>query len=207
MKSFPLLIVSLFTAMGVTAGVAPYIGIAVGGVAANDVRYAYQGAIPSTGELKGGGGAVVEGAIGLDLDTLPFRFEAALSILANEIDAVQPDGLGGITIPLDESGLGVAAFMLNGYFDIPTGTFVEPYLFFGLGGARVHHELSEIKVDDRVAAAQVGAGLGFVVSRNVILDLKYRYFTTGDYSVSNTTETLAAEYDNNQILAGVRLRF
>ena len=138
MKKMIVMIALLFTSSVVLADGAPYIAIGIGGVGANDARYSYKGPTSSSGEFQGGGGVVVDGAFGYDFDEKPFRFEAALSVLANEIDSIAPDGLGGVMIPLDESGMAIGAVMFNAYFDIPTGTVVEPYIFMGLGRASVH---------------------------------------------------------------------
>lgn len=206
-KTNAIIVILLITADTLTAGVSPYIGLGIGGVAAQDARYAYQGTTTQSGNLISGGGAVLEAAAGLDFDDVPFRFEGAISVLANELDAVEPDALGGITIPLNESGMAVSALMINGYFDFPTGSFIEPYLFAGIGQASVFHELNGQDVDDTVGAVQLGAGLGFVLTDFFIIDLKYRYFETADYTVSTDSERLVSDFSSHQILAGFRVRF
>jgi len=206
MKKIPYLMVCLCTANTLFAGVSPYIGVGVGGVAAKDSRFTYSNTLGSeSGELHAGNGAVIDAAAGLDFDQVPFRFEAALSVMLNEIDSATLDSAG--TVALDNTGKALSCVMFNGYIDIPTGTMIEPYLFAGIGTATVYHSLSDQNVDDRVGAAQVGAGLGFVLTDFFIVDLKYRYFATDDYTVSNGTETLTSDYASNQFILGFRVRF
>jgi len=206
MKKIPYLMVCLCTANTLLAGVSPYIGVGVGGVAAKDSRFTYSNtSVTESGELHAGSGAVLDVAAGLDFDKLPFRFEGAVSVMLNEIDSATLDSSG--TVALDNTGKALSCVMINGYFDFPTGTMIEPYLFAGIGTATVYHSLSDQNVEDRVGAAQVGAGLGFALTDFFILDLKYRYLATDDYTVSNGTETLTSDYASNQFILGFRVRF
>lgn len=97
--------------------------------------------------------------------------------------------------------------MINGYIDFPTGSFIEPHLFAGIGQASVFHELNGQDVDDTVGAVQPGAGPGFVLADFFIIDLKYRYFETGDYTVSTGSERLTSDCSSHQIPGGFRVRF
>jgi len=206
MKAITLLVVWLCTSNTLFAGISPYIGVGVGGVDAKDSRFTYSGTSGSgSGDLQTGGGAVLDFAAGLDFDHLPLRFEGAVSVLITEIDSATLDSAG--TVELDNTGKALSCVMINGYLDIPTGTMLEPYVFAGIGTATVYHSLSEQNVDDRVGARQIGAGLGFALTDFFIMDLKYRYFTTEDYTVSNGTETFSSDYASNQFLIGFRVRF
>lgn len=208
MKRGSLLLAVLFSVAPLFAGVAPYIGVGIGGVSAKDADFKYSDSGgTATGELESGGGALIEGAFGLDFDDIPFRFEGALTILANELDSVSYDGLPGVSFDLDDSAMAVSSFMVNGYFDIPTDAFIEPYVFGGLGRATIFHELNNEDTDDTVGAVQLGGGLGFVLTDYFIIDLKYRYFTTEDYTVSSGSERLEAEYASHQLIGGIRVRF
>lgn len=208
MKFITVLTVVLCCANTLLAGVAPYFGMGLGGVAARDADYTYtNGSTTQTGELQAGNGAVIDLAAGIDFDDVPFRFEGALSLLVSELDAVTYDSLGGISVPLDDSAMAVSSLMINGYFDFPTGTMLEPFIFAGVGKATVFHELSNNDVDDTVAAAQLGAGLGIVLTDFFIIDLKYRYFATDDYTVVNGSERLKADFSSHQFIGGFRVRF
>lgn len=190
------------------AGAAPYFGLGLGGVAARDADYTYtNGSSTQTGELQAGNGAVLDLAAGIDFDDVPFRFEGALSLLASELEAVTYDSLGGIAVPLDDSAMAVSSFMINGYFDFPTGSILEPFIFAGLGKATVYHQLNDNDVDDSVAAAQIGAGLGIVLTDFFIIDLKYRYFATDDYTVESGSERFKADFSSHQFIGGFRVRF
>lgn len=208
MKLVTALLVLLCSTTTLFAGAAPYFGLGLGGVAARDTDYTYtNGGSKQTGELQAGNGAVLDIAGGIDFDDVPLRFEGALSLLVSELDSVSYDSLGGISVPLDDSAMAVSSFMINGYFDFPTGSVLEPYVFAGLGTATVYHELSDEDVEDRVGAGQIGAGLGLVLTDFFIVDLKYRYFATRDYTVSNGDEKLESDFASHQFIGGFRVRF
>ena len=118
-----------------------------------------------------------------------FRVEGELAGRSNDLS----DFSGAVT-----SG----AFLLNGFFDIPTGSGITPYFGGGVGVANVELDSGDDD-DDTVAAFQLGAGIGFDVSQNLILSLDYRFFATED------PEFFGAEYEyrNHTVLAGLRYKF
>jgi len=207
MKTISLLVIWLCAANTLLAGVSPYFGVGVGAAAVKDSRFTYNSSTSGSqgGELRAGNGAVIDTAVGLDFDDIPFRFEGALSVMLTDIDSATLDSAG--TVALDNNGKALSCAMINGYIDIPTGTMIEPYLFAGIGTATVYHSLNDQNVDDRVGAAQIGAGLGFALTDFFLLDLKYRYFVTDDYTVSNGTDTFTSDYASNQLILGFRVRF
>lgn len=196
----------LWTSSLFAAGASPYIGIAAGIVSAEDSGFtASDGITQFSGELEAGDGGLLEVAGGIDFDGAPVRIEAAMSILVSEVDKVDFDG--ATTAIVEDGGFGVAAFMLNGYIDIPTGTFLEPYAFAGVGRATVITELNDEDVDDQVGAFQFGGGLGVTLTEYFILDFKYRYFEIEDFTLSHTDDRLKAGFSSHQFLAGFRVRF
>jgi opacity protein-like surface antigen len=210
MKCTTILATLLICTSALHAEISPYLGFAIGAVAAKDADYSYQNQFTSeTGKIESKAGAVIEAAFGIDLDTLPFRVEAAASLLANEFESVSSDTLNGSSVQVEDTGIVMAAFMINGYLDIPTGTLLEPYIFAGIGRATVFQEVrdNEDSEDDRVGAVQAGAGLGIALTDFFLLDLKYRYFTTDDYTITYRNERLEAEFASHQFIGGIRIRF
>ena len=127
-------------------------------------------------------GYVVEGAVGLaykdDVDASALRVELALSFQENE-------------------GIEIGAAMANGYFDLSTGTVFTPYLLAGVGRA---------SVDDGAFytfAYQFGGGIGYSISENMVLDLKYKYFATEDYELMGVNYRTASQ----QVQLGIRYQF
>jgi opacity protein-like surface antigen len=101
----------------------------------------------------------------------------------------------------------VYSLMANGYYDIPVGKGVEIYGMAGVGVAQVnisgddsidwcHYVYEEGFVHDTVAtranvhettlAYQFGAGIAVPISKGVMLDAKYRYFATTDFTMATS---------------------
>ena len=103
------------------------------------------------------------------------------------------------------------SYMLNGYFDVPTGTNFHPYVGAGIGVARVKTRFS---LDENVAkhrstnlAWQAGGGLGYNLTRNWTLDVGYRYVDNGHNKWKVDGGKLKANTEEHQITAGVRYTF
>ena len=79
------------------------------------------------------------------------------------------------------------SLFLNGYFDIPTKTAFTPYVGAGLGLARVkmvaktvsEEGLDKFKMSRTKVAYQLGAGVGYELTKNWTLDAGYRYIDYG----------------------------
>jgi len=138
-----------------------------------------------------------------------FRGEAELMYQKSNLDKADITGFGEVGASGDVSNL---AFLLNGYFDIKNPSIVTPYLTAGIGVSRV--DVDSIKIlglpittkksyDDTVFAYQVGAGVGFDVTKNITIDLKYRYFGTSDVKIDSEKFTNAS----HNIYLGMRYSF
>lgn len=78
----------------------------------------------------------------------------------------------------------------NVYYDIQTGTAFTPYVGAGIGVAWINQKVSstfsqwsaanEGNYDTTTLAWNVGAGVGYSLTENVVLDLGYRYTSFGD---------------------------
>ncbi len=81
----------------------------------------------------------------------------------------------------------VQFFLVDGYWDIDTGTAFTPYLGGGIGAARVSTTMSDLctcsshdpngvnTVSTIVPAAQLGGGVRIALAKPVTLDIGYRY--------------------------------
>jgi opacity protein-like surface antigen len=110
------------------------------------------------------------------------------------------------------------ALLVNGFYDfrMVSPTFV-PYLGLGLGGARITAKGGEPTtgafVDDStmVFAYQLAAGLGYVVSKEITVDLGYKYFATAkpdfDFTASFGGGKVKAEYASHNVFLGLRYNF
>lgn len=107
----------------------------------------------------------------------------------------------------------IAAFMLNGYYDFQNKSQFIPYLLAGVGFANYNLDpgASSGYTDGStgVGAFQLGAGVGYAVAENWIIDLKYKYFMTSDpeIEVEGSTSKFETECSGHQALVGVRYIF
>jgi len=153
----------------------------------------------------------IEGAIGFawsseDEFTTILRMELALSYQENDLDEYTDDigalGPPGASYSLDGE-VEIISLMVNGYFDIPTGTALTPYILAGIGAADVEADILGDTLGDTVFAYQVGVGLAWALNDHVILDLKYKYFQTDEVEDSD----LEVEISSHQIQVGLRYQF
>lgn len=109
------------------------------------------------------------------------------------------------------------SFMANGYYDFNRGGVVQPYLGAGVGAANVSADAAAniLSFDDSetVFAYQLMAGLGFTATRQLTVDLGYRYFNAQgvnfELSDGNGPPTLTgdADYDQQAVTIGLRYYF
>jgi opacity protein-like surface antigen len=197
-----MLVSFLGSAVMVQAAVSPYISLSGGlnMLQDDDFRYDISGFGSGTGSVDFDNGFVIEGAVGIAFDNIPVRTEVELSVQQNDVDQFNFDG---DSMPGDGEDQRTMAFMWNGYFDIKTDSPFAPYILAGIGGA----DLDDDEIDT-LFAYQVGAGVGYALNENVILDLKYKYFMTEDYEFDDGTETIDADgLASHQIQFGVRYQF
>lgn len=95
------------------------------------------------------------------------------------------------------------SFLVNGYYDFVNSSAFTPYLSAGLGFATLKWADDGWSTDDTVFAYQVGAGVGYAMSKNVTLDAKYRYFATADAKF----DTTKVEFASHNVLFGIRVNF
>lgn len=96
-------------------------------------------------------------------------------------------------------------FMINGYYDIDTGSKLTPYVGAGIGYAKIKGKILEAfySEDDNNFAWQVGAGVGYALNDKVSLDAGYRYVDYGDF----TKEGLKWESSAHELYVGARYAF
>jgi opacity protein-like surface antigen len=142
-------------------------------------------------------GYLVNGAVGLKMDDV--RVEAEIGFHHNAIDKVF------VLIPVSDSSATMWTFMANAYYDVNMKSSVTPYVMGGLGLSRVNLKIPDLTVDDSSSqfAWQLGAGIGIKASKDVTVDLGYRYLKPSEGDFSGTKVTLGG----SEILAGVRFNF
>lgn len=120
------------------------------------------------------------GAIGCDYGST--RLEAEFGYQHGSDDFT----VGGVKY---NDSVDLYTLMGNGYYDIDLGG-VDWYLTAGLGLAYGDYTISKTGVggDDTTFAYQFGTGFAVPVADNIMLDARYRYFTTAsrDHVSSNS---------------------
>jgi opacity protein-like surface antigen len=172
-----------------TAG-SPYLGLSGGLTLLNDSDITGPSGSP---ELSYDAGYNIEGAFGYTFGT--WRAEVALGWLENDMDQA-------FSMPVDGS-ISAWTAMLNGYYDINTDSAFTPFVLAGIGFIGAEGEISGNKEDDTVPGMQLGAGIGYAVSSNVVIDLKYKYFFAQDLNFDGTDVSLGG----NLIQIGTRYNF
>jgi opacity protein-like surface antigen len=133
-------------------------------------------------------GLAVNGAIGYDYGQT--RLEAAVGYQQHDWKYT-----------LDDASF--VTVMANAYFDADAGPEITPYVMAGAGIVNVDASWSS---DTSTSFAwQVGAGLGFKIDENIIVDVGYRYLRPEGLESPNTTNDV--NWKSHNILAGIRYEF
>lgn len=95
--------------------------------------------------------------------------------------------------------------MANGYIDLNVTRNVIPYLMAGAGMARHNVEVLKEKISGSNFAWNVGAGVGFRLTRNVTADVGARYVDLGKVEYDEGQKELT--FDTVETYAGLRFMF
>ena len=173
-------------------------------------------------ELDFSSGITLLGALGCDYGD--YRLEGELGYQRNDVDSVSLDWtipLGdGEDIDIDDSvdldgHITVLSLLVNGYYDIELGGGFELSPTVGVGVAQVSIDdvnlddasepLSDLGIDinETTFAYQVGVGLGIPVATNIMIDARYRYFGTTDFTMLAVNTNITS----HNALLGLRVEF
>ena len=129
------------------------------------------------------------------------RIEAEIGARKNDLDDVKFSGLGSRSIDGDVT---TTSFMGNVYYDFKNETRFITSIGGGLGVANVDYNFDYFGDDDEtVAAYQLMLGVGYPVSKKIVLELQYRFFGTADPNIDGTD----LEYYSHNALLGLRYSF
>jgi opacity protein-like surface antigen len=192
----PLLMAGICSAPALAQAVTPYVSASAGVALLNNSKI---NGIEDSAEYNSG--LALNGAIGLESDM--GRLEAAVGYQKNDVDNVF-----GFT-NLGDSHVRIGSLMANGYLDYnKKHCDISPYIMAGAGVADVKADVYDsfgtfYSDSDTVFAWQVGAGVGIKASKNLTLDIGYRYFSPNDANLDGYKVSLAS----SNILAGLRYSF
>ena len=184
----------------------PYVGGHIGGALADDADVSNANLAGISAEIQMDMGLALGIAAGYTFGST--RLEGEISYQKNDMDSVGVDGIGSAPLSGDMTSL---AFLINGYYDFKDDGPVSSFISAGIGMANVEVDnlnipgsgLPNFSDDDTVFAYQIGAGIGYAVTKQITLDLKYRYFATLDPDFGG----YEAEYSSHNVSLGVRVAF
>jgi len=174
----------------------------------------------SDGKYEADAGHTVSGAIGMVFrDGYRIEFEVANQI--NDVENISATEVAsGTRETASISGVdaSVTTFMANAYKDFNIAEKLSAYVSGGIGlaygdldgttgsvtvGATTVTFTDGSTYDDTVFAWQLGTGLGYDLTKEITLDLGYRYLGTTDFSY----QTVDVEYGSHNVTAGIRYSF
>lgn len=168
-------------------------------------------------------GFIVSGAVGMSLDNVlqGLRAEVEVGYREDKVDgawasdtdtSADPTGNDAGTLDYTHSTFSVLA---NAWYDFDIGG-VKPYVGGGIGwadsdldGNFVGGTVPALSTSDSGFAWQLGAGVNFSISPNMMLGVGYRYFRGPEVTVlpPDTGNTTSSEVDDESHSAVVSLTF
>ncbi len=144
-------------------------------------------------------------AVGKDYSN--WRMEGEFGYRDNDVDSTSA---GGASLTSPGGSVDVTTAMLNGYYDIETGTPFVPYLGAGVGLAHVDVDnysgggATIANGDDNVFAYQAIAGTEYRFDERWSGILEYKYFDASNVEVDTPAGDAELDYRNHTVMAGVR---
>lgn len=171
----------------------------------------FDGKVPGisiSSEVEFDTGLHVGAAVGYDFGE--FRFEGEFGYQSHEFTEMTDLELNGIPQgDRDADGdIDAFIFLVNGFYDIDTGTKLTPYLGGGIGFA--HLEIKDLFVqgivrgddDDTVFAYQLAGGMAYEITDQIVADLSYRFVATSEPDFIGLED-----YNSHNIMAAIRFSF
>ncbi|MDO9083341.1 MAG: outer membrane beta-barrel protein [Humidesulfovibrio sp.] len=166
-------------------------------------------------------GYTIGGAIGYNFAGmgLPVRAEAEY-LYHNQFKYSADNATSGGLTGTFNSKIDIHTVFANFYYDIKTSTAFTPYVGAGLGVAWINQKVtstfrnwapgtSDGNYDTTNFAWNVGAGVGYSLTDNIIIDLGYRYTSFGDAKnvEQGAISFQAKDLKSHEALLGLRYQF
>ena len=202
-------LVLLLSPAVVIAADGPYISGHIGASWLNNADF--DGSVPGiriSSEVEFDTGLLLGAAVGYDFGE--FRVEGEFEYRSHEFKEVTDLELNGIPMgDRDADGdIDAFIFLINGFYDIDTGTKLTPYLGGGIGFAAL--EIEDLFVegivrgdeDDTVFAYQLAGGIAYEITERIVADLSYRFVATSEPDFDGLEE-----YNSHSLVASIRFYF
>lgn len=154
-----------------------------------------------TAKMTFDSGFLATGAVGYDFAG-PFRVEGEYGWQKNDLDQLSFDNQFG---NFQEGDLKTQSLMVNGYYDVATGSPWSPFVGVGIGWAKVDLDTPALPLGDNddVFAYQFMAGVTYAIDAQWSVDAQYRYFGTQDATIQGADFSM----NSNDLMVGVRYNF
>lgn len=99
----------------------------------------------------------------------------------------------------------ITSYMINGFYDIKTGSRVTPFIGAGIGA--IHCKLNDATdtYNDTEFGYQLSTGIGIRVATHLTIDVSYRFQSTGKDFQSD--HSASVPYASSNLLGGIRYTF
>lgn len=206
-------------------------GLAV--LADSDMKFSGAGVSLVDTNISHDKGFGVAAALGYQFSMV--RVEGEIAYHANDMDEMRIAGVsqiisdffsGPFLYSSDPITVGASApvngdvkalsFICNGYYDFRNASAITPYFGLGLGMARLDVAIDDLGLSesDNVFAYQIMVGAGYALSKQLSLEVEYRYFATQDPEMnlanifdSGISGEIETEYGSHNVTVGMRMMF
>jgi opacity protein-like surface antigen len=145
-------------------------------------------------------GYAINGGVGYNFGN-NMRVETEVSYIQSDLDQIDFPASGAEAVTGD---LEAVTFLVNGYLDFTNGGPFTTFVTAGVGIANIDLNFKYPTIsawgDDNVLAYQVGAGIGYMLTETLTIDLKYRFLQTEDIELGD----LDISYASHTIYMGAR---
>jgi opacity protein-like surface antigen len=154
-----------------------------------------------TAEMTYDNGFIGSLAVGYDFAN-PMRMEIELIKQKNDIDITSYDNFYGT---FNEGDLKTHSFMLNGYYDVDTGSPWKPFVGAGMGWSKldINDPGFSTSDSDDVFTYQLIGGVAYTFNDRWSVDVQYRFMGTSEATIDGAD----FNYNSNDLMLGLRYSF
>jgi opacity protein-like surface antigen len=140
-------------------------------------------------------------AAGYDFDS-PLRMEFEFMGQKNDQDLFLTDT---VSVEMNNGDLRRNSFMVNGFYDVDTGSPWTPFAGIGIGWSKLHINDPGFyeSDDDDVFTYQFIGGVAYGFSEQWSVDAQYRFIGTSDATI----DTAEFDFNSNSVILGLRYNF
>ena len=155
---------------------------------------ALQDKLNASPKIDGKAGWAVDAAVGRSLGN-NFRADAELGYSESKAKS----GLGG--------HLKTVTGLVNGYYDVDTGTAWKPFVGAGVGFGQVKLDGGPFHDDDTGFAYQLQAGVAYPINEKLSSQVSWRYLGINDVTLNGPLGRINGDYHDQRVMLGLTYKF